>query len=191
MTAEFVVVTEADAVAACFPVLQQLRTHVPDAERFTAQVGIVHPTSQHCRSKTVSFGQYLAASAKERVVADSAPELDWQQPSIHATTAPQVERQRQDGYRLACLREVDGGAVVSVAGFRVFETFFDGKVVIVTTNAHEMWHEQRAWLSLTAVRLSLRLTPNPTGNTRVHGGNRGPLMMLQRIRLASTGVPRG
>ncbi len=39
-----------------------------------------------------------------------------------------MERQRQEGYRLACLREVGGEAIVSVAGFRVFETFFDGKV---------------------------------------------------------------
>jgi hypothetical protein len=40
----------------------------------------------------------------------------------------QVSRQRQEGYRLACLREPSSGTVVAVAGYRVFETFFDGKV---------------------------------------------------------------
>ena len=49
-------------------------------------------------------------------------------------TAAQVSRQRQEGYRLACMREPSTGTVVAVAGYRVFETFFDGKVAAHSTS---------------------------------------------------------
>lgn len=33
----------------------------------------------------------------------------------------------EEGYRIVCLKD-GSGAVLAVAGFRIFETFFDGKV---------------------------------------------------------------
>ena len=39
----------------------------------------------------------------------------------------QVQRQMGEGYRMAIIRD-GGGKIVAVSGFRMFETFCDGKV---------------------------------------------------------------
>jgi GNAT superfamily N-acetyltransferase len=66
-----------EAIARCFAVMRQLRTHCTDEEKFVAQ----------------------------------------------------VERQRDDGYRLAFLEE--GGTVRAVAGYRMSESLFAGRFCYV------------------------------------------------------------
>lgn len=38
----------------------------------------------------------------------------------------------KEGFRIVCLKD-GSGAVVAVAGFRMFETFFDGQVIMGLT----------------------------------------------------------
>ena len=54
-------------------------------------------------------------------------------PLTWCTVVTQVERQMLEGFRILCLRD-SSGAVLGFAGFRIFETFFDGKVI---RRAHE------------------------------------------------------
>ena len=48
--------------------------------------------------------------------------------AMKSSPVVQTQRQMTEGFRILCLKD-GSGTVVAFAGFRIFETYFDGKVI--------------------------------------------------------------